>query len=393
MRASRAAVLAAIALVVIALPAQAAPPLQLPALTRVASRLTGLPAKRKVKVVQLSGKAIDARALRLLDRDYPPDQQAYDETLYRALGLLQPGRPLRPLLVELYARGVRGLYDPLAHVVYVRRGASAEVLLREVVHALQDQAFDLRRLSSLRRTTRDAALAAAAAVDGQAALAAALLGGSVLVLRTPAAQDGERAREFLELEQKFPAAVGLRFAATLHNLGGNRAVNSALRRFPESTEQVFHVDAFLTRERPATVAFPDRAGGFERVRSDTFGELDLRALLAIYQVPRLDHVAEGWSGGRTALYRDASGAEAVVLGLYWDSELDAAQWREAVTTFVNEAFDPDEPGFPPPTLCGADLCWNVGGRAIAFSRHGSRTVLVFGPSVPAAAAIAASTST
>jgi hypothetical protein len=198
---------------------------------------------------------------------------------------------------------------------------------------------------------------------------------------------------FLELEQQFPSFVGLRFAAALHNLGGKRAVNGAVRRFPESPEQIFHVDAFLTREQPATVTLPERAGAFERVRSDTFGELDLRALLAVYQVPRLDHVAEGWSGGRTALYREGSGTEAVVLRLDWDTELDAGQWREAVTTFVNEAFDADEPGFPPPTVCGADLCWNVAKRPIAFVRRGSRTVLVFGPSVPAAAAIAVSTST
>ena len=69
-------------------------------------------------------------------------------------------------------------------------------------------------------------------------------------------------------------------------------------------------------------------------RTDTFGELDVRALLAAFQVPRLDHVGEGWGGGRTALYEAADGRSTSVVALSWDSVLDAAQWEEAVTTLV-----------------------------------------------------------
>ena len=61
-----------------------------------------------------------------------------------------------------------------------------------------------------------------------------------------------------------------------------------------------------------------------------------------------------------------------------------------MTTLVNEAFEPDIPGFPPTQPCGADTCWNVAGHMIAFARRGTHTALVFGPTIPAAQVVAES---
>lgn len=383
----------AVALPALALPARAAAPVPVPALTRIASKLSGLRVRKPVRVVYLAPRAMDRKALALLDRDYPPDQQAYDEAVYRLLGLLNGTQSLRPTLVQLYARGTLAEYDPVGRVLFIRKGRDVRsVVLRELVQALQDQAFDLRRLSSLRRGHRDAALAAAAAVEGHAFFATQVLGGRVLFsIRAPVSHRGPRARAFLDLERQFPATTGVRFIAALRNVGGNPAVLAALRRFPQTTKQVFHVDAFLGREAPKAVAFPDAVSGLERVRDDSFGELDVRALLAVHQVPRLDHAAEGWAGGRTALYRGPSGARGLVLGLHWETETDATEWAEAAGTFVNEAFDADRPGLPATVPCGDSTCWFVAGRAIAFRRAATRTALAIAPTVAAAEALATAT--
>jgi hypothetical protein len=367
-------------------PASAAPPLELPALTRIASKLSGLKAKQKVKLAYVSGPAIEAQALKILDRDYPRDQQAYDETVYRALGLLSASEPLRPALIDAQVEGVRGLYDPVTRTLYVRKGADVrQVVLHELVHALQDQTFNLRRLSELSRGRRDAGLAAAAAVEGSATLATELTRS--ISERALASHGGSHARLFLGLESAFPYTTGVRFAAILKNLGGDTAIYGSLRRFPETTEQIFHLDAFLSREAPAPVALPDVAAGMTLDRTDTWGELDVRALLAVFQVPRLDHVGEGWAGGRTAIYRDVSGEQTVALVLDWENEIDALQWREAVYTYVNEAFDGDATGFPATAPCEADTCWSLG-EQIAFTRNGTHTALVLGRSVSQVAALA-----
>jgi hypothetical protein len=283
----------------------------------------------------------------------------------------------------VHVAGVRGLYDPVARTLYVRKGADVrQAVLHELVHALQDQAFDLRRMSELRRGKRDAGLAAAAAVEGSATLASDLTRAASS--RRFASHGGSHARMFLGLEAAFPYTTGVRFAAQLKHLGGDPAVFGSLRRFPQTTEQIFHLDAFLAREAPPDADLPDVAGGMTLQRVDSWGELDVRALLAVFQVPRLDHVGEGWSGGRTAIYRDVAGTQTVAVVLDWETEQDALEWREAVYTYVNEAFDADASGFPATAPCEADTCWSVG-EQIAFTRNGKRTALVLGRSVSQAA--------
>lgn len=361
--------------------ALAAPRPELPALTRIASKLSGLPVKKSVTLKVVSGPALERHAREQLDRDYPRDRQAYDEVVYRALGLLPPGGSLRPALLRRHVKGLDGLYDARRRIAYVRRGASRRnATLRVLLHALEDQAFDLRRLSALRRGNRDAGLAAAAAVEGTAAYAH--IGTSIRLGASPAAPIDA----FVELESEFRQATGARLAATLDHLGGRRAVWSALRRFPETTEQVFHVDAFLGRERAVPMSLPESAAGFTLAGDDTWGELDVRALLAVFQVPRVDLAGTGWGGGVSAVYRGAAG-EAVALVLVWESDADAAQWAEAVEIYVNEAFDAEAPGRPATTPCAASACWRLD-RSVAFMRAGTRTALVVGPSVEAAAALA-----
>lgn len=254
------------------------------------------------------------------------------------------------------------------------------------MHALQDQHFDLRRLALL-NGRRDASLAAAAAVEGHATLVAGVLAGGHGG-RSTLGHSAERLGEFLDLEASFATTTGLRFSAGLRNLGGNKAVFGSLRRFPETTEQIFHVDKFLARERALPIILPVSVGGLELGDDDTFGELDVRALLAVFSVPRLDHVGEGWGGGRSALYRDGEGGATVLVALDWDTERDAAQWEEAVRVYVNEAFDAERPGFPEPAPCAATTCWQFGGRAIAFQIEGARTALALGPSLAQAASLA-----
>lgn len=95
----------------------------------------------------------------------------------------------------------------------------------------------------------------------------------------------------------------------------------------------------------------------------------MRALLAVFQVPRLVHAGDGWGAGKTALYRDSAGRGSFVVALDRDEEIDAREWAEALATYVNEAFDADDPGSPPPSPCAVESCWIVGGQSIAFAHR------------------------
>lgn len=351
------------------------------ALLRIASKLSGLRARRAVPVVAETPARFRLRRLTVLDRSYPAADRIYDDALYTALGITRSRGLLRRALVTSQIQPA--LYDPLMRKVYVARGAESRTpILRQLVLALQDQSFDLRRLRPLIRQ-RDAGLAAAAIVAGHASLVVT----APITPAVPLALKRRRLDRFLALEEGFPTTVGARFAADLRNLGGKPAVFAALRRWPETTEQIFHLDKYLERERAVTIVLPVEAAGLTLRGGDSFGELDVRALLAVFGVPRLDRAGAGWGGGRSAIYR--SGArEAAVIALDWDAELDAHQWAEAVRWYVDAAFAPDQPGLPASTPCAATACWSLGGQAVAFEHVGARTTLVLGDDVDTSAQLA-----
>ena len=335
-------------------------PGQSEALLRIAGSLSGIRAKRPVPLVLDRPRRFRERQVSQAE---PVDfSSGHDETVLRSLGLVP--RSTRPALFS--TRWRTALYNPGTGRVYATSlgPANRRALIAAYVNALQDQAFAVaRRARAL--TDRDAAWAARAAVDGHASYVGGQL-GVVVAREAPAG----RLDRFLALKAEFPATLGLRLVADLRNLGGNGAIHSALRRFPATTEQVFHLDKFLERERPLRIVVPLEAAELELVGSQTWGELDVRALLAVYGIPRLDRAAGGWGGGRTAVYRGA-GTEVVALELDWDSERDAAEWADAVARFVRTAFDA-----PLPASCAATICWDAGGRGIAFELDRTRTVLV-----------------
>ena len=161
-------------------------------------------------------------------------------------------------------------------------------------------------------------------------------------------------------------APGRALAAQLRYLGGRAAVASALRTFPQTTEQLLHVDKFFEREPALPVRLPADAGGAPLVRSETFGELDVRNLLQAFALRNASAVAAGWGGGRLALYGDV-----VVIVLRWDTAADAAEWQAAVPRYVAAAF----PGESPRTCPPLDACWGD----VAAGVVGSTSVLAGGP--------------
>jgi hypothetical protein len=337
-----------------------------------AQRLSGLKAHRPIRTVTEGSARFDADALRTLDRAYPRSLQRVDDRLYAGLGLLAPNGSARPLLVD-GVRSINAQYDPAAHVLRLRRkpGPNRAELVHELVRALIDQNVGLGRLSALRPRDRDASLAANAVVDGLASLASG---------RRAAALRGSSINRFLGVERGAGLGLGRAFVAQLRSVGGSFAVATALRTFPQTTEQVLHVDAFLERRRALAISLParvdDRALQTSELlsASETFGELDVRALLRAFALPRSDVVAEGWGGGRIALYTGADNAATVAIVLDWRSANDAADWRSTAPSLVASAF----PAAQERTCPAVDRCWVSGDREVALASTGDVTVFASG---------------
>jgi hypothetical protein len=329
---------------------------------RTAARLSGLPVRNQVPRATLSRARYDALLARAHNREYPPALRSADARLYARLGLqavvLRRGaaRPATP-----------AWYDPYARKLLLQGPAipGRSRVVHELVRALVDQNFNLRRLNGLRARDRDASLAARAIVDGTAALASNL---------RPAALSGSAADRFVALERSAGLGPGRALASELRYLGGSNALRTALRTFPQTTEQLLHVDKFLERERALPVRLPVRVGELRLATTETFGELDLRNLLRALSVQNAPALAAGWGGGRVGLYLTPAGDTVGALALRWDTLEDAAEWRAAVPAYVAATFPGAEARDCPPL----DHCWSSASE-LASGVLGTTSVFVSGP--------------
>jgi hypothetical protein len=302
--------------------------------------------------------------VRARNRDYPASLRRTDTSVETLLGLTVRSTTLP---------SPRAWYDATTRRLFVQRSpaASRSAVLNEIVRALVDQNYDLRRLSGLRLRDHDGWLAARGIVDGAAALASGLRPGQLR---------GTPLDRFTQLEANVGTGPGRTLVAQLRSIGGSAAVASALRTFPQTTEQLLHIDKFLQREPALPVRLPQHAGPATLVSTETFGELDVRDLLQAFGVASAVTAADGWGGGRLALY--AAGDERVAaIVLRWDSPEDALEWQAAATQYVGAAFPSATPATCPPL----DRCW-TGSAEIAAGVFGTTTVLASGPNAPAVAA-------
>jgi hypothetical protein len=322
------AVVAVVICAVVAVPAAASASATARGPLRDAARLSGLRVRHAVPTAALSAARYDALWSRAWQRTVPATLRRAEATAYKQLGLSG----------SVTAPPSRAWYDVRTHRLFVQRkpAAGRRALINEYVRALIDQNFGLKRLVALRARDRDRWYAAQAMVDGTAALASGL--------PTP----------------------GRALAAELRYLGGRAALASALRTFPQTTEQLLHVDKFLERERALPVRLPARAGGVALSSSETFGELDVRSLLQAFGLRDAAIVGAGWGGGRLALYGDVA-----ALVLRWDTPEDAAEWQAAVPRYVAAAF----PGSAARTCPPLDGCWGD----VAAGVYGTTSVLASGP--------------
>jgi len=349
-------------------PAAATPVPTIPAVEEIATEVaalrrldTGGPvAARVVSDAELGEILVRLEEEAAAEEGVLPDADA--ERVLAALRLLPPDADLGELRETILRQGVAGVYVPAEDVLYVASSAadltaSSEVTAaHEVLHALQDRAFDLERPGdALLDTDSDAALAFTSVVEGDAI---AIQEAWSQAHQSAEEQQGRRTEEqaqvgdatalFTELPPylldslSFPYSEGARFVATLRESGGDAAVDAALRDPPRTTAEIVvpqrHLDGFTPVELPVPPAPP----GWEELDTDTFGVFDLAWVATPADGPaRVQGVlaaraelARSWQGGRVGAWtrgEDVAIGAAVRMGSAQDGAslcADVRAWYE-----------------------------------------------------------------
>jgi hypothetical protein len=301
------------------------------------------------------------------------------------LGAVEPDTDLLTLRVDTFAAQVSGYFAGGAQEIGVRADEAPAlsplervVLAHEFEHALT--AENLGRPST---SSADAARAAAAVVEGSAALTMVMYAESVLtheererlreeLLRRAAAGGLADFSPYLRAELQFPYVEGVRYVCELWRDGGWEAVDDAYRNPPTTTAAVLFPERHGQPSRqPASLGAPP-GDGWERVRETDFGAAQLEWLLTApggepsvaLDGPR--ERAAAWDGGELVVW---SWHDATALGLALVDRGDGPPLCDTMRTWYEAAFVDDS-------------------QDVALTCDGDQVRLGIGPTAATASAIA-----
>jgi hypothetical protein len=268
--------------------------------------LRGLRTTHPLAVSTLSAAGLRRVVVRELEQERLPRSDAAWNDALHLLGVLRPGQSLQQVQRQALAGQVAGMYVPRSGRLYVLgAGGSAprSVVAHEVVHALQDEHFQLTRGAfAPHPRDHDGELGALALVEGdatevQSRFVASLSPGDLVreLARTLGGipEGGSRGTpSFLQRELLYPYTAGPAFVRALRDRGGQRLLDRAFRNPPRTTAAVLDPDRYLAGDPPARdVTLPAGTYGF----ATTFGAEDVAALTG------RNGLARGWLGGRLGL--------------------------------------------------------------------------------------------
>jgi hypothetical protein len=348
--------------------------------------LRGLELLEEINKQIMTRAELRANVEEIIDEEYTPEV-AQDEAL--ALWLLRliedRNLDLYQLQIDLLGEQIAGYYDPETKelVVISDDGGLSAVdkvtMSHEVVHALQDQHFDLAAVDSL-ATNADQEFAITSLIEGDATTGMSLYMFEYLPpdeladvfsdsLAAPDTPVYDNAPRYIREGLVFPYESGGEFVNAIFSQGDFEAVNEAFANPPMSTEQILHPEKYLQElDEPAPVELPDIAGqlgeGWEGIYGDVLGEWDLRIMLDENGARDADAAAAGWDGSWFDVYK--SGDQAIsVMRTVWDTDDDATEFNDALM----QTFEGYEQA--------GDL-WSGEGRFFGVATNGTTVTLVSG---------------
>lgn len=318
-------------------------------LERVA-KVRELPILKPVHGRSLGRDALLVNLKKKAKEELPPDVLMQQGEAYRAMELVPLDFDFEAGLLKLLQSEIAGYYDSDDKMMYLIDDLEPELksitLNHELVHALQDESFDLQPLTKYRPGHGDEDSAVQALIEGDAVNGmfdaagnpSLAMEGELVAAKfresMAASETAADAPVFIRDSLVAPYADGFAFVHALRETDGWRAVDTAFRHRPTSTEQILHPDKFLELEAPIVIADPpvDTLGSdWKVVMSDTFGESSFRFMLHAKGAEFDDAAADadGWGGDRWILAEqkaaDGSSSWAFALHVQMDDQKSAKE--------------------------------------------------------------------
>jgi hypothetical protein len=326
--------------------------------------------QRVVSLRQLQPKAAIQRAVRnrqqirtavlaLAQEALSPAEWEAERKAMVQWGLLAPDFRLKEFVLDLLTEQAAGYYDPKQQTFFIAdwlpQLVQKPVMAHELVHALQDQHYNLQKNFDLVKDQSDLSLARKALVEGDAmavmlvylleplGLTMADLPDMGTLLQGSASLLGEqfqvytRAPLILRQQLLFPYVHGLAFVKAALAHGGWPGLQRIYQHPPVSTQQIMHPETYFT-ETPmlpneVTLDVPEGvlSTPWHKLKRDVLGEFFLSVILQQF-LPEEEarQSAAGWRGDRYELFEQQdSGRLLLVCVTDWGTPAEATAFFQS----------------------------------------------------------------
>jgi hypothetical protein len=323
-----------------------------------------LASTKPVPGVVLDRAALIARVKAHVARELPPQAIRNEGLELQLFGFLPTGFDYEAAEYDLLEEQLAGYYEPADGTMYLASDLQDDeaeaTLAHELVHALQDQHWDLERRSRYHPGTGDQAETVSALAEGDATSAMydmivpKVLGAHATALDVPdiAGQiregisqgPGAKAPHVMRSSLAAPYIYGSLFVNELRRQGGWAAVDRAWGDPPATSEQILHVEKWLAHEPALPVHAPPFASlgpGWSVADEDSEGELGTRT--AFEEWLPLEGAADasgGWGGDRAVLVTSGDKAAFGWRLRYDRGDGAAARAYKAIARGLEEALGP-----------------------------------------------------
>ncbi len=298
-----------------------------------ASEHTGLPILHSVKKKMASREEVEKYVEARMKEQGNGERFDRSAVSLKKLGLLPRDFNLREYMLGLYKEQVEGWYDAHSKTVYlldwVDPDVQKPVMAHELVHALQDQSFDLEKWLNVAKDSKDDTTqmlldeqrtARQSVVEGQAMIVLfdyqlTPVGQSVesapdlvLSMKSSMLDEGStpmyaKAPIYLREAMLFPYTYGMEFSrVVLVERGKQAAFAGVFERPPFDTREIMQPATYLSAEpQPQLKVVPmEKILGSDWRREDFsgLGEIDLRVILRQWGGSEIAaKLAPSWRGG------------------------------------------------------------------------------------------------
>lgn len=317
--------------------------------------LRGLEPVRDVPIRYLGDAALRRLLTDRFNTDYLPSERETDQKLLSTLGLIDPTASVAQMLLDLLQDQVLGVYDADNRSLYLvgdentLNATEKDTFAHEFTHALQDQHYELARFAPKHPTNDDRALAISALTEGDAMLIQRLWAQEHLTAIEQSTLEAATnstgllsAPQYIREQLLFPYTAGFNFVRQVYvTQNGYRGVDDVFRDPPTSTAQILHPDKYRAHIAPVDVTLdvlPGMGPGWREVKSNVFGELDLRLILQqLTDRARAVPATSGWSGDRWQLL-ERDGRNALISKSVWDSDAAARAFFETLGLAMQQRY-------------------------------------------------------